>query len=195
MRCGRRSCATFDGSLPTSFIVEAIYENGVLKPGLRGPPCCFLSVTGVGRDFPPAARAVYSSGRPGSLQEPTAMSLTVEAIYEDGVLKPAQPLPLNEHETVRITIEPQLSWAERTAGILQWTGDFEDLRALSRMTSSASGRRRDLRPDPRRGGGIPGRELPWSTTSPTIPSTARPRTRFVQQIEQGTCPASPPRTS
>jgi predicted DNA-binding antitoxin AbrB/MazE fold protein len=29
------------------------------------------------------------------------MSLTVEAIYEDGVLKPAQPLPFSEHEKVR----------------------------------------------------------------------------------------------
>ena len=35
------------------------------------------------------------------------MALTIEAIYENGVLKPAQPLPLKEHETVRITIEPQ----------------------------------------------------------------------------------------
>ena len=33
------------------------------------------------------------------------MPLTVEAIYEDGVLKPAQPLPLKEHEKVRITVE------------------------------------------------------------------------------------------
>jgi predicted DNA-binding antitoxin AbrB/MazE fold protein len=58
------------------------------------------------------------------------MTLTVEAIYENGVLKPAQPLPLNEHEMVRIIIEPQKSWAERTAGILKWTGDFEDLRRI-----------------------------------------------------------------
>jgi predicted DNA-binding antitoxin AbrB/MazE fold protein len=58
------------------------------------------------------------------------MSLTIEAIYENGVLKPARPLPLKEHETVRITIEPQLSWAERTAGTLQWNGDFEDLRRI-----------------------------------------------------------------
>jgi predicted DNA-binding antitoxin AbrB/MazE fold protein len=58
------------------------------------------------------------------------MTLTVEAIYENGVLKPARPLPLKEHETVRITIEPQLSWAERTSGILQWTGDLEDLRRI-----------------------------------------------------------------
>jgi hypothetical protein len=33
------------------------------------------------------------------------MAITVQATYEDGVLKPAQPLPLQEHEQVRITIE------------------------------------------------------------------------------------------
>lgn len=37
--------------------------------------------------------------------ENLAMALTVEAVYENGVLKPAQPLPLREHETVRITVE------------------------------------------------------------------------------------------
>ncbi len=58
------------------------------------------------------------------------MPMTIEAIYEDGVLKPSRPLPLEEHETVRITIEPQRSWAERTAGMLKWTGDFEDLRRI-----------------------------------------------------------------
>jgi predicted DNA-binding antitoxin AbrB/MazE fold protein len=33
-------------------------------------------------------------------------ALTIEAVYEDGVLKPSQPLPLKEHETVRVTVEP-----------------------------------------------------------------------------------------
>ena len=33
------------------------------------------------------------------------MTLTIEAVYENGVLKPAQPLPLQERETVRVTIE------------------------------------------------------------------------------------------
>jgi predicted DNA-binding antitoxin AbrB/MazE fold protein len=59
------------------------------------------------------------------------MPLTVEAIYEDGVLKPAQPLPLQEHEKVRLRIEPADSWAERTAGMLPWTGDPEVLRRLA----------------------------------------------------------------
>jgi predicted DNA-binding antitoxin AbrB/MazE fold protein len=34
------------------------------------------------------------------------MSFTVEAVYENGVLKPARPLPLNEHAKVRVTVEP-----------------------------------------------------------------------------------------
>jgi predicted DNA-binding antitoxin AbrB/MazE fold protein len=48
-----------------------------------------------------------------------AMITTIEAIYENGVLKPTRPLPLKEQEVVWITIEPELSWAERTAGLLQ----------------------------------------------------------------------------
>jgi predicted DNA-binding antitoxin AbrB/MazE fold protein len=61
----------------------------------------------------------------------SAMPITIEAIYENGVLKPSQPLPLEEHETVRITIEPRISWAERTAGMLQWTGDPKVLRRIA----------------------------------------------------------------
>jgi predicted DNA-binding antitoxin AbrB/MazE fold protein len=42
------------------------------------------------------------------------MAITVEAIYEDGVLKPAQPLPLKEHEKVTVTVEErQPTLAER----------------------------------------------------------------------------------
>ncbi len=32
------------------------------------------------------------------------MTLTVEAIYENGVLKPLQPLPLKDHERVEVTV-------------------------------------------------------------------------------------------
>jgi predicted DNA-binding antitoxin AbrB/MazE fold protein len=59
------------------------------------------------------------------------MAIVVEATYEDGVLKPAEPLPLEEHEKVRLTVEPEISWAERTAGMLQWTGDPEILRRIA----------------------------------------------------------------
>ncbi len=57
--------------------------------------------------------------------------MVVEAIYENGVLKPERPLPLAEHEKVRVTIEPELTWAERTAGLLRWTGDPAVLRRIA----------------------------------------------------------------
>ena len=66
---------------------------------------------------------------PNSFHETGA--LAGKAIYENGVLKPAQPLPLEEHETVRITIEPQRGWAERTAGMLKWTGDPKVLHRIA----------------------------------------------------------------
>ena len=44
------------------------------------------------------------------------MTLTFEAVYENGVLKPVQPLPLQEHEAVRVTVEAaRQSLAERIA--------------------------------------------------------------------------------
>ncbi len=59
------------------------------------------------------------------------MTLTIEAIYENGVLKPQEPLPLQEHEKVRITVESERTWAERTAGMLQWSGDPDVLRRIA----------------------------------------------------------------
>ncbi len=55
------------------------------------------------------------------------MTITIEAIYEDGVLRPTEPLALQEHEKVRVTIEAEVSWSERTAGIVPWKGDAEEL--------------------------------------------------------------------
>jgi predicted DNA-binding antitoxin AbrB/MazE fold protein len=46
------------------------------------------------------------------------MTLTVEAIYENGVLKPTQPLPLQEHEKVQITIHTAVSRVRATAGLI-----------------------------------------------------------------------------
>ena len=59
------------------------------------------------------------------------MELSVDATYEDGVLKPAQPLPLDEHQRVRVTVQVEKGWAERTAGMIKWTGDPETLRRLA----------------------------------------------------------------
>ncbi len=48
--------------------------------------------------------------------------LTIDATYEDGVLRPAQPLPLAEHERVRIQIQ-SLDAVALTYGSLGWQGD------------------------------------------------------------------------
>jgi predicted DNA-binding antitoxin AbrB/MazE fold protein len=60
------------------------------------------------------------------------MAITIEAVYENGVLKPAQPLPLPEHEKVLVTIQPAVSLARQTAGMVPWTGDVETLERIVR---------------------------------------------------------------
>jgi len=59
------------------------------------------------------------------------MSITVDAVYENGTLKLSQPVPFKEHEKVRITIESHSSWADGTAGMIQWTGDVETLERIA----------------------------------------------------------------
>jgi predicted DNA-binding antitoxin AbrB/MazE fold protein len=53
------------------------------------------------------------------------MPLTVEATYENGSLKLSRPLPLKEHEKVQVTVHIGPTWAERTAGMMGWTGSTE----------------------------------------------------------------------
>jgi predicted DNA-binding antitoxin AbrB/MazE fold protein len=65
------------------------------------------------------------------------MTLTVQAIYENGVLKPDQPLPLKEHERVRVSIhapvdvQDALDAVQRSYGLIHWTGDSETLRRIA----------------------------------------------------------------
>ncbi len=59
------------------------------------------------------------------------MTLTVEAIYQNGVLKPLQPLPLKDQERVEITVRSGSNWVSETAGMIKWTGDHETLRRLA----------------------------------------------------------------
>jgi predicted DNA-binding antitoxin AbrB/MazE fold protein len=59
------------------------------------------------------------------------MPITVDAIYENGVLKLTQPLPLKEQEKVRVTIEPPDNWVQATAGILRWQGTSEELQTFA----------------------------------------------------------------
>jgi predicted DNA-binding antitoxin AbrB/MazE fold protein len=59
------------------------------------------------------------------------MTWTVEAIYENGVHKPAQPLPLEEQERVQVTVQTASNWVTETAGMIPWTDDHETLRRLA----------------------------------------------------------------
>jgi predicted DNA-binding antitoxin AbrB/MazE fold protein len=54
------------------------------------------------------------------------MSITVEAVYENGVFKPIQPLSLREHERFELTIVTKRNWVEETAGIMGFTGTAEE---------------------------------------------------------------------
>jgi predicted DNA-binding antitoxin AbrB/MazE fold protein len=57
------------------------------------------------------------------------MTLTIEAIYENGVLKPI--LPLKELERVQVTVHTATNWVAETAGMIKWAGDHETLRRLA----------------------------------------------------------------
>ncbi len=54
------------------------------------------------------------------------MTLTIQATYENGVLKPDQPLPLREHERVQITIASGTSWVQQTRGMMGFQGTPEE---------------------------------------------------------------------
>ena len=50
------------------------------------------------------------------------MFRNIEAVYQDGVLKPLSPLKLKEHERVRITVEEE-SVVRATSGIFSGLDD------------------------------------------------------------------------
>lgn len=58
------------------------------------------------------------------------MSITVEATYHGGVLKPDSSVPLAENERVTITIEPVVR-KTLTYGLIGWTGDPETVRHIA----------------------------------------------------------------
>jgi predicted DNA-binding antitoxin AbrB/MazE fold protein len=59
------------------------------------------------------------------------MPLTIEAVYEDGVLKPKEPLPLAEHAKVRVTVETPPLDIVQAYGIMGWKGDAETLERIA----------------------------------------------------------------
>jgi len=54
------------------------------------------------------------------------MPLAFQAIYENGVLKPVQPLPLKEQERVQVTIVSTTDWVQETYGICGWKGGADE---------------------------------------------------------------------
>ena len=57
--------------------------------------------------------------------------LEIEAIYENGVLKPSQPLPLEEHQRVHVTIQVKTSRIRQSAGLIRWKGSAEELERVA----------------------------------------------------------------
>ena len=51
------------------------------------------------------------------------MAITIDATYENGVLRPARPLPLKEHQQVQITVRMPAKIADETYGMIGWSGD------------------------------------------------------------------------
>ena len=64
------------------------------------------------------------------------MTITVEAIYQDGMLKPAQPLPLKEGEQVQVTVRRPASVADQTYGMIGWSGDADTFDRLFRESET-----------------------------------------------------------
>jgi predicted DNA-binding antitoxin AbrB/MazE fold protein len=54
------------------------------------------------------------------------MPITVDAIYENGVLKLAEPVPLREHEKIRVTLHTETSPILHAYGIMGFTGSAEE---------------------------------------------------------------------
>jgi predicted DNA-binding antitoxin AbrB/MazE fold protein len=57
--------------------------------------------------------------------------LEIEAVYENGVLKPTQPLPLEECQHVRLTIQVKTSRIRQSAGLIRWKGSAEELEGIA----------------------------------------------------------------
>lgn len=63
------------------------------------------------------------------------MPYHVDATYEGGTLKLKQPLPLREHQTVRVSIDDpesmQVSRAQASYGMVGWRGNAESVRLIA----------------------------------------------------------------
>ena len=114
---------------PRMLFADTFYWVALLNPrdAFHSRVSSFNSSLGTARRrFLAAAPAVYYSGRSTFSLGVEIMAYTIEAVYENGVLKPAQPLPLREHETVQVTVVTKRNWVEETAGIMGFQGTAEE---------------------------------------------------------------------
>ncbi len=58
------------------------------------------------------------------------MAITVEAVYENGMLKPFEPLPWKEGTRVRVDVSSLDSPLLKAYGIMGWKGSHEELEQL-----------------------------------------------------------------
>ena len=58
------------------------------------------------------------------------MSISVEAIYQNGILRPLQPLPYPDGEKVSIDVRSLESPLLKAYGIMGWKGTSEELDRL-----------------------------------------------------------------
>ena len=59
------------------------------------------------------------------------MSITVEAVYENGVLRPSEPLPWKEGERVRIEVSSLDSPLLKAYGIMGFKGTSEEAESFA----------------------------------------------------------------
>ncbi len=70
------------------------------------------------------------------------MKKSVEAIYEDGVFRPLEPVDLPEHQRVQVTVADEDEWLDRdyiqwAASQVQGTVSLDDVRkALAKIPGS-----------------------------------------------------------
>jgi predicted DNA-binding antitoxin AbrB/MazE fold protein len=55
------------------------------------------------------------------------MAITIEATYENGVLRLDEPLPLADKQRVKISVHAPAVPGREGYGLVHWTGSLEDL--------------------------------------------------------------------
>jgi predicted DNA-binding antitoxin AbrB/MazE fold protein len=64
------------------------------------------------------------------------MTISVEAIYENGLLRLSQPLPLQEREKVQVTVRKTTNISDHTYGLIGWSGDADTFDRILKESES-----------------------------------------------------------